>query len=451
MAKDSKRAAGTSKAEKTGQVVPGLLAEENESDRRTLWRIGGWGVAAVGAVVLAVLANQFSLSRRREQVATADFAHQALRLQAIARENETKTRELATEIETLDSDRDRLFARVTVLEQGLDSVTGTIGRQHSAASSSAATPPVRQTAKVSPPSPDTQRRPQTEASASPPAPAPVKTMAAVSTKPQPAKVAKPAPVVASARAPVSVTESVALDSHASAAAPQRATPAIASKFIAAKSMTAVREPAASKPSSVEAPARAAVAKPLPLVARQALASISHPPAEKPDLERTEKTSRERPEADASTVAVKHTDFAVDLGGARSVEGLRALWRGLSHGDAELARLRPIIVIRESYGRRGMQLHLAAGPLKDAATAAKICAGLTEHGRRCGTTVFDGQRLVMKAEEGRPLSAEKPRALRRPVVYRRNVTVRVKDPPAPPAPPPAPPKPPSLFSALFGKH
>ncbi|MGH6716092.1 MAG: hypothetical protein ACREDC_07890, partial [Bradyrhizobium sp.] len=204
------------------------------------------------------------------------------------------------------------------------------------------------------------------------------------------------------------------------------------------------------PSPVKPAAHAAAATPTPRPAPQAVASISHPPAEEPADERTEKTPRQQPKAAASAVAVKRTDFAVDLGSARSIDGLRGLWRELSHGDAELARLRPIIVIRESHGRRGMQLHLAAGPLKDAATAAKICAGLTEHGRRCGTTVFDGQRLAMKAEEGGSFFAEKPKAARRPVVHRRNVTMRVKKE-EPPPPPPPPPQHPSLFSALFGKH
>jgi hypothetical protein len=61
-------------------------------------------------------------------------------------------------------------------------------------------------------------------------------------------------------------------------------------------------------------------------------------------------------------------------------------------------LRPIIVVRERSTRPGMQLRLVAGPLIDAAAAAKICAVLTESQRACETTVFDGQRLAMKADE-----------------------------------------------------
>jgi hypothetical protein len=56
------------------------------------------------------------------------------------------------------------------------------------------------------------------------------------------------------------------------------------------------------------------------------------------------------------------------------------------------------VIRESHNGLGMQLRLVAGPLSDAAAAAKICAGLIENEHPCETTVFDGQRLAMKADE-----------------------------------------------------
>ena len=49
------------------------------------------------------------------------------------------------------------------------------------------------------------------------------------------------------------------------------------------------------------------------------------------------------------LAVKRTEFGVDVGGANSVGGLRALWRGLlkSRSNAPLAALQPIIVVKEA--------------------------------------------------------------------------------------------------------
>ena len=72
--------------ENTGRLLTGFLAEEEEFDRHALWRLGSWGVAAVGAIVVAALANQASLGQRREQTAAADLSRQATQLQLTARE-----------------------------------------------------------------------------------------------------------------------------------------------------------------------------------------------------------------------------------------------------------------------------------------------------------------------------------------------------------------------------
>jgi hypothetical protein len=111
-------------------------------------------------------------------------------------------------------------------------------------------------------------------------------------------------------------------------------------------------------------------------------------------------SAERDTADAALPRIQRTEFGIDVGGANSISGLRALWRGLlkSRSNAPLAALQPIIVIREGTGGRGMQLRLVAGPLSDAAAAAKLCAVMTENGRDCETAVYDGQRLSFKADD-----------------------------------------------------
>ena len=126
MAKDTDHLAGSFETENTGGLLSGFLAEEDDFDRRSLWRLGSWGVGAVGAVIVAVLANQSSIGMRREQFAAADLARQAQQIQLVAKESQNETRRLASAIDTLNGDRDRLYSRVTVLEQGLDSVTGAI-------------------------------------------------------------------------------------------------------------------------------------------------------------------------------------------------------------------------------------------------------------------------------------------------------------------------------------
>ncbi len=86
----------------------------------------------------------------------------------------------------------------------------------------------------------------------------------------------------------------------------------------------------------------------------------------------------------------------------SIDGLRALWRGLLKSNPALAALRPVIAVKEGRSGLGMQLRLVAGPLRDAAAAAKICAGLVESKRSCETTEFDGQRLAMNGRRARRL-------------------------------------------------
>jgi hypothetical protein len=113
----------------------------------------------------------------------------------------------------------------------------------------------------------------------------------------------------------------------------------------------------------------------------------------------------------------------------------------------------------------MQLRLGAGPLNDAAAAAKICAALAESQRPCETTVYDGQRLAVRdepetsdgAKPASPAAAQKPTGMQR----RRNFQPQApqqrhgkrEEPPAAalPAPPAAePPKPeqPSALSSFF---
>src|SRR5438552_13466373 len=305
MAKDSDHLAGAFETENTGGVLSGLLAEENEFDRSTLWRIGSWGVAAVAAVVVAVMASQTSLGWRRDQHAVADLARQAQQLQNVARESQNETRRLASAIDTLNSDRDRLYSRVTVLEQGLDSVTGAIARQNLAAASAQATATSSSTA-------ETQPAPQSPATA--PAASPVATaVAATAEKP---RTAPPE------QAPAAASSAVPGTTNAPAATP--ATPLMASK-----SIMAPPDSAAGK-----------LIEPDPVTPPKTEVVAYAPSGDNPESDASQ--------APAPQLAVQRTEFGVDVGGANSLNGLRALWRGLlkSKSTASLATLRPMIVVKE---------------------------------------------------------------------------------------------------------
>jgi hypothetical protein len=399
VARDTDHLAVRFEAENTGGLLSGFLAEEDPFDRNSLWRLGSWGAASVSAVIVALLVNQSSIGMRREQVAAADLARQAQQIQSVAKESENEARRLASAIDTLNGDRDRLYSRVTVLEQGLDTVTGTIARQSPAAASpqaaavAAATTEPQAASQNPAPAPavspvtttvaKTAERPKMDATVAAEKPKTDKMVAAEKPKADTTVAEQGPATVASAAQSAPTTSAV--------------TPA-ATPLMAAKSMMAPPDAAAGKLIEPDkplntTPSNATPAPPAP----ETVASVS--PAEADSSEATD-----------PKFPVQRTEFAVDIGGANSIGGLRALWRGLLKSNTSLAELRPIIVVREGRTGLGLQLRLVAGPLGDAAAAAKICAGLIENQRTCETTVFDGQRLVMKADE--PAGPAKPASRRR---------------------------------------
>jgi hypothetical protein len=167
-------------------------------------------------------------------------------------------------------------------------------------------------------------------------------------------------------------------------------------------MMAPPDAAAGKLIEPEAPAKVVTAAPAPVPAPVPVTAPLAVPAPETIASAAPATGAESDavKAPPPKLAVQRTEFGVDVGGANSVGGLRALWRGLlkSRSNAPLAALNPIIVVKEGNNGLGMQLRLVAGPLDDAATAARICAVMNENGRPCETTMFDGQRLAMKADD-----------------------------------------------------
>jgi hypothetical protein len=137
---------------------------------------------------------------------------------------------------------------------------------------------------------------------------------------------------------------------------------------------------------------------------------------------------------------------VDLGGANSIPGLRALWRGIlkSRSNAPVVALRPIIVIKEGSNGLGLQLRLVAGPISDAAAAAKICASMIANERPCTTAIFEGQRLALNPEETTPTEI-KPTVSGKPSPQRRSNSRR-----PPVAEEPASKPEPSTVSSFFSR-
>lgn len=382
MAKDSDPLADAFDTKETGGLFSGLVAEESAFDRRMMWRLGSWGVAAVGAVTIAVMANQAQLGWRRDQTASADLARQADRLQVLTKESQNEARRLAAAIETLNTDRDRLYSRVTLLEQGLDSVTGAIARQATPppqdATSQAATPAAPSVAPVAS-TPASGDKPRTDAAKETP-----KETSKEKPKDTPKETSKNTPKE-TAKEPSSPPPQTAAAASLVQQSPATSSALPTIPLVPSKSIMAPPDPAASKLMQPETSEKADGKKVEPASApTEAVAAAAKPP--------------EAGESESAAIAVQQTRFAIDLGGANSVDGLRALWRGVTKSNPEVAALRPIIMIKEGTTGPGMQFRLGAGPLVNAAVAAKFCAGLAENDRHCETTVFDGQRLSMRGSE-----------------------------------------------------
>lgn len=309
-----------------GSWISNFLAEEDELDRRALWRLGSWGVGTVGAVIVGILATQSPVAVQRDQLAAAEM--QSQQVQWIAKDSQNKARQLAAAVDTLNDDRDRLYARVTVLEENLESVTGSIARQKATAS----LPPIPSAPQAAAAAPDV----------------------------------------------VAATVTVLPDSKSQSLPPP---PKIA--------------PVASIPSPAPVEQKAAAAEPAKkeTIVTGALATGAA-------------TSSEA----VGDKPVQQTAFGVELGGANSVEGLRAIWRTVNKSNGAIfGALQPIVVMKEGNDGLGMKLRLVAGPLSDAAAAAKICAVLIADKRTCLPSVYDGQRLAMQDEkkpEGKPAAQKK---------------------------------------------
>ena len=305
-------------------------------------RLGAWSLAATFAVVLAMLTNQSAFKIRRDELAAADLAQQARQVQMLSQQTQSDSRKLASAVETLNSDRDRLYSRVSSLEQGLDTVTGSIGRQAAALSR-----PIAPIAPIAEPPP-----PAAPVASAPPNDAPKQ--------------------------------------------PGPATP-----LMAPKSLMAPPEPSASK--------------------------LSTPPNDVVG-------SLSMGEPAPASIPVPRSEFGIDLGIAPSVEGLRALWKQISTAHPPLAALQPLVVIKERPGIAGVQLRLVAGPLRDANSAAQICAALPP-GRLCEAAPYDGQRLALTTDSmATPPAAAPSAAPPKPVAKRKPRASR--PPPEPVAAPPA---------------
>jgi hypothetical protein len=125
---------------------------------RRFWRVLGWGGAASIALAAAALASQTDSGGQRLQFAVgylSDPVHVVADLSAPApsvvpipprtaenqADNKAETQRLAAQVHDLAADRERLTARIAMLEHSLDDMTGSIKQQSEQLAKARATPP----------------------------------------------------------------------------------------------------------------------------------------------------------------------------------------------------------------------------------------------------------------------------------------------------------------------
>jgi hypothetical protein len=379
-----------------------LIADEDEPERATLWRLGSWAIAAVVALTLGLMSGQMPDSAKRSAVAEAELASQAQRIEGLARESRQETRRIAAAVETLNSDRDRLFGRMTAVEQSLDSVTGSIVKQ-------ASSPTPAEPAPDKPAERSMIATPAADAPVSPaPSPAPVAAAAPEPPKEAPPKdVPKDVPKVASRQTAtqpaVPLSDSTSKKADRSDIQRQAALPSANPQ---AATLSAAAPPVQSAAvQEQDASATTTVPKPAP---GQQVAST--PPAVITAAPLTPSPEEALAATVESDVPVERTQFGLDIGGASSMAGLRALWSGVRKAHpSQFAALRPVLAIRQNKNGLGLQVRVIAGPIPDAAAAANLCAMLAADARQCETAIFDGQRLLPDIDDAtkNPAAAAKP--------------------------------------------
>jgi hypothetical protein len=132
-----------------------------------------------------------------------------------------------------------------------------------------------------------------------------------------------------------------------------------------------------------------------------------PPAESPVSVASATDPADAPDPEPSRE--RQPLVGVDVGGATSFDGLRALWKSLttSHAD-EFEGLHPVVSARESGKSRTAELRLVVGPIEDEETAKRICAKLAAGKRHCRPVAFGGGPLALTAPE----PPSRPRAVPR---------------------------------------
>src|SRR5262249_33639306 len=118
------------------------LIQTKPFDLRALLRLATWGCVAAVALMLAVLSSSMGPKHQAFAPSTATPQVPAATVQLATRqiESDKATRQLSEAVSGLTADRDRLVARIALLERNIEDVTGSIKHQAAAPPGSTTVP-----------------------------------------------------------------------------------------------------------------------------------------------------------------------------------------------------------------------------------------------------------------------------------------------------------------------
>lgn len=329
-----------------------------------LLRLVAWGIAASGALAIAVLAAQSDIGERRVAAATAPImaqteAARAATIQAMARaaDVEREAKRLGDIVRSLQADRDKLAGRVAALETSIEDLTGSIAqanRRGPAGSDLFMVPPAGPPASFKPSESAAGPKPQAAA-------------------PQPiTPEARPAGADPRALPPIEPRE-------APAPAPTTVATAVPPTMVDPAVPSVVGTVAGMDPSEIPLPRPNPIASSLGAQA----AALRTPPAAE--------AAAPAPVPDAGGKR-----FAIEIGGPASIDNLRALWTKVRDGQSGdlVADLRPAIALRDAAKPGLVEMRLVAGPVPTSLAAARLCASLAISGIGCRPTPYEGQMVAL---------------------------------------------------------
>lgn len=351
-----------------------------------------WGALAICAVIATSASITLGIGASKGNFSLVQFSAAPPPPQPIIQKPEVSEFEVARlrdAVRALSEQRDQLNARIETLEHSFGDITASISevKEHTALPPAA---PAKETlANATPPieaAPPKTPAPKPEPVAAKPIPAPAPIAAA------------PAPEMPHA---VAITTPPALKRVAIKTVEPKELPAAETphvthhKILPKKVERAPRHTAAAVPHTAKPRHHAARTSPT----RTKPLQISPPPHAMParaaSKPKQTQVAQILPAGDITNSIAMKTEFGVDLGGEISMNGLRTLWASIksNHGKT-LTGLRPIVRVREGAKPGTVELHLVAGPVPDAAAAARVCADLQHAGVACQTSEYDGQKLSL---------------------------------------------------------